>query len=284
MQEINVLSWNVSWEAMSAKNGKVVTGSKCSPTKCKDNVTRLIKDTIKKEGINLIAIQESGILEDIKIPNFEIITWQKDKNTSNAMIMYNSSIFRNITDQHFKLNDGSKKHIIGNIAQDKGKPGIRPYQFVILQQISTKENLVFTNLHNDHDSNLDLTFKCLSKTWNTQQLSTFYTISYGIIAGDFNTKITQPITVYNVTEYNKYYTLSEGTCCDGTLDGKPMKDMRQLPMYLTVKMKFTPLHRFRPEIATILDGNNKRYIALENKEDGSAYDKSFVWDQSIKDN
>ena len=45
------------------------------------------------------------------------------------------------------------------------------------------------------------------------------------------------------------------------------------PMYLTVKMKFTPLHKFRPEIATIENGNDKRYIALENKEDGSAYDR-----------
>lgn len=67
------------------------------------------------------------------------------------------------------------------------------------------------------------------------------------------------------------------------LDGKPMKDMRQLPMYLTVKMKFTPLHKFRPEIATIEDGNDKRYIALENKEDGSAYDR-FKEDEVGEDN
>ena len=38
-------------------------------------------------------------------------------------------------------------------------------------------------------------------------------------------------------------------------------------MILTVKMKFTPIHQFRPEIATI-DDPLQRYIALENKEDG----------------
>jgi hypothetical protein len=51
------------------------------------------------------------------------------------------------------------------------------------------------------------------------------------------------------------------------LDGKPIADMRQLPMILTVKMKFTPIHQFRPEIATIEDPL-QRYIALENSENG----------------
>lgn len=52
------------------------------------------------------------------------------------------------------------------------------------------------------------------------------------------------------------------------LDGKPIPDMRQLPMILTVKMKFTPLHEFRPEIATLNDPL-QRYIALENAEYGT---------------
>jgi len=54
------------------------------------------------------------------------------------------------------------------------------------------------------------------------------------------------------------------------LDGKPIPDMRQLPMMLTVKMKFTPIQNFRPEIATI-DNNIRRYISLENSTNGTDY-------------
>ena len=99
MEEINVLSYNVSWEAMSSKNTPGVQGSKCYPTNCKDNVTALIKKNVIDENINLIGIQESGLLQDIVIPHFEKITWQKKQYpSSNAMTMYDTRIFNNITD------------------------------------------------------------------------------------------------------------------------------------------------------------------------------------------
>lgn len=54
------------------------------------------------------------------------------------------------------------------------------------------------------------------------------------------------------------------------LDGNPIPDMRQLPMILTVKMKFQPIQQFRPEI---FNNENpiQRYIALENKDYGIDY-------------
>jgi len=63
------------------------------------------------------------------------------------------------------------------------------------------------------------------------------------------------------------------------LDGEPIKDMRQVPLFLKVKLKFTPIHQFRPEIQKLTDPSEtpdkeptgygiQRYISLEDGKNG----------------
>ena len=68
------------------------------------------------------------------------------------------------------------------------------------------------------------------------------------------------------------------------LDGEPIQDIRQVPLFLKVKLKFTPIHQFRPEIQELFGPNstpesepagygNQRYISL--KDDQNGYQGSY---------
>lgn len=62
------------------------------------------------------------------------------------------------------------------------------------------------------------------------------------------------------------------------LDGKPMEDMGQLPHMLEVKMKFTPIHEFRPEImklSNIQNGSDFTYDNILDK-DPKYGDQGFI--------
>ena len=204
MQEINVLSYNVSWEAMS--NGIPTTGTvpgsiNCGIHNCKDNVTQLINNSIINDGINLIGIQESGRLEDIIIPNFEKITWHMlGALTSYSMVMYNTTIFNNITDTYFNLNDPhdpSKKHVYGDIGIDKSLVSEhRPYQIIVLEHKLTKKNILFINLHNDHKNNAPHTFQCIVNKMNDPLIKRKDIGDMKvIITGDFNTNLPSSQTI-----------------------------------------------------------------------------------------
>ena len=65
------------------------------------------------------------------------------------------------------------------------------------------------------------------------------------------------------------------------LDGEPIENMRQVPLFLKVKLKFTPIHQFRPEIQELTDPSEtpdreptgygmQRYISLEDNTYGYA--------------
>ena len=61
------------------------------------------------------------------------------------------------------------------------------------------------------------------------------------------------------------------------LDGKHIENMKQVPLFLKVKLKFTPIHQFRPEIQKLTDPSEtpdreptgygmQRYISLKDKQ------------------
>ena len=63
------------------------------------------------------------------------------------------------------------------------------------------------------------------------------------------------------------------------LDGKPIQNMKQVPLFLKVKLKFTPIHQFRPEIQELefdkiseipdrepIEYGMQRYISLKDKQ------------------
>jgi len=65
------------------------------------------------------------------------------------------------------------------------------------------------------------------------------------------------------------------------LDGEPIENMRQVPLFLKVKLKFTPIHQFRPEIQELngisktpdsepIEYGMQRYISLKDGKYGYA--------------
>ena len=66
------------------------------------------------------------------------------------------------------------------------------------------------------------------------------------------------------------------------LDGEPMEDMRQLPQMLEVKMKFSPIHEFRPEIMKLSGLQNATDFTSDNvlDKDPSYGQQRFI---SLKD-
>lgn len=233
---INVLSYNVSWEAMS--DGRFGSGTVPGSINCKGqcikNVTELINNSIKNHGVNLIGTQETGLLENIVLPGFDKIQWKLSGvgKTSSAMIMSNNTIFRNVTPTYFKLNEPPILHIKGDVADEKRKAGkntgikpteVRPYHFTVLKHNASNEDILFINIHNDHQHNIPLSLNFIEQKIDSQGINDstgkklYKKINKIIITGDFNANATTGLTLFG----NQLiaYTLPGGTCCDGGLNG-----------------------------------------------------------------
>jgi endonuclease/exonuclease/phosphatase family metal-dependent hydrolase len=226
--EVNVLSYNVSWEAMSdgLKGIGTVSGSiRCNPEKCLKNVSRLIKDNIIRNNINIIGIQETNILEkELKgIENFDYIPWIESTTTSTTTyisILYNNIIFSNITEKYFNLNDGQIKHIKGKF-DDSNPKAVRAFQIVVLKQNITNDEILYINLHNNHEHKIDGSIKKIIDILEIQKKNNGHkNIKKIIITGDFNHNIDKNISFLD-KELN-YHNKTFNTCCDSTLNTNTM--------------------------------------------------------------
>ena len=222
--EVNVLSYNVSWEAMSdgEKGTGTVAGSKsCKPEKCLENVSRLIKDNIIRNNINIIGIQETNILEKKlkEIVNFDYIPWI-ESTTTYISILYNNIIFSNITEKYFNLIDGHIKHIKGKF-YDFNPRAVRAFQIVVLKQNITNDEILYINLHNNHKHQIDGSIKQIIDILEIHKKKDEYkNIKKIIITGDFNHNIDKNISFLD-KELN-YHNKTFYTCCDDTLNKKQM--------------------------------------------------------------
>jgi hypothetical protein len=226
--EVNVLSYNVSWEAMSdgLKGTGTVKGSKsCKSEKCLKNVSILIKDNIIRNNINIIGIQETNILEKKlkEIVNFDYIPWIESTITY-ISILYNNIIFSNITEKYFNLIDGQIKHIKGKF-YDFNPTAVRAFQIVVLKQNITNDEILYINLHNNHEHIIDGSIKKIIDILEIHKKNDEYkNIKKIIITGDFNHNIDKNISFLD-KELN-YHNKTFYTCCDDTLNNKKTMRLR----------------------------------------------------------
>ena len=64
------------------------------------------------------------------------------------------------------------------------------------------------------------------------------------------------------------------------LDGKPTSDLRQVPHMLSVKLKFTPIHSFRPEMQTLDIPDLTPFITYGSQRFISLYSSAHRWTDS----
>lgn len=213
MNEINVLTWNVSWEAMSDDTQGTVPGSiNCRPQQCLNNVCNKIEEAIRTHNVSLIGTQETGRLSDNKLLDYNIHYIPDLGRSPYAMISYNNN-YINITNSFF-----GSDFINGNFDLDNKRvpQGIRPYHFIILKEQKTNNEILFVNLHNDHDGNIQRNLNHINSKLNT------YNFNYIIITGDFNYGNLPDKTLMLNGKHLDRYTIDEPTCCDGYLNGNPM--------------------------------------------------------------
>jgi hypothetical protein len=88
--------------------------------------------------------------------------------------------------------------------------GIRPYHFIVLQEINTNNEILFVNLHNDHDHDVQRNLNHIdSKLKNIN-------FNYIIITGDFNATLSNPLKLNGKDLIIS--TLKRNTCCDINLN------------------------------------------------------------------
>jgi endonuclease/exonuclease/phosphatase family metal-dependent hydrolase len=185
---------------MSAQDIGSVSGAKCKPEKCINNVYTLIQNSIFNHGVSLIGTQETGILEDKKfikdMKQFGTVRSAKGL-TANAVSYYDTNIYQ------------YKKHII--IKDDSLNACI----VLLLKIKKIDKNLLFINLHKKHNGNSVNVLKDIMES----KIPSDYKYDYIIITGDFNEDLRSQKIPFNSKNLNNY-TLDEETCCDPSLDGK----------------------------------------------------------------
>jgi len=238
-QEIKVLSWNISWEAMTAKVGTF--GEKCSQNSCIEVVSNFIH---KYSPFDFIALQEAT--------NYENIT-----NNSNYLHTILNE-FRNVPgkedmvtfyNKKYELDDGINK--INSYMENAGRS---------MQILFFKNKLCFINAHAGHGGDIYklqqhiidtlignktyedklseyVTFNDTSRLLSQeeqQNVSDKLKTYHLIIAGDFNDNLdyikindqfTKKINGDSFKFYDKkFYGLTrKPTCCDKTLEAKKFK-------------------------------------------------------------
>ena len=246
---INVLSWNICWQAMLgvASGSAPILGKVCgkpSESKplntCANNVIELIDRTI---DCDFIAIQEATKWYEIRLASNKL---QQMGYVHHKSAHGNSS-------SHLATFYNKEKYIAiaVNIGTIKSKG--RPYHIIYLQNKTNKAVYIFINLHNKHD----VLARDLEKIFLAESNNSFITINDGnimdadtkknyypmdwsltnysvILAGDFNDqnkrKYWSGLTLFNnsnIPHLKALVVSSTGeppkTCC-------PQEDKKKVPL------------------------------------------------------
>jgi exonuclease III len=233
MNVIKILTWNISWEAMTGQKSPHtgLDGTVCNKggkNVCLENVLNKIIEVNTLNEIDFILLQEAEINpETLKIKlnrKYNYLSYNELTKTKKeeSIIFYNNT----------------KYNILKQIPWGF-YPG-RPFIIALFQKIDTQQNILITNLHGPHGALKD------KKTGNTlpNYLDFFDYYRLGgpdidyngknisknpridltnlpiIIGGDFNLEIPGPIKIFNQIFSNEGNQL---TCCDTKFTGKGMK-------------------------------------------------------------
>jgi endonuclease/exonuclease/phosphatase family metal-dependent hydrolase len=206
--EINILSYNVSWQSMTGTDPSwPLCNPKRSYKKCIKNIAKMID--LYEDKIDFVFLQEAS--------NHGILTRESETLKKLEHVVHKSGLEEMVTywnPKRFHL----KKYLNGEFR--KG----RPWQLLIF-----KENVIIINVHAEHYS-----YHYLIQKLN-KMLKTVNMVQYRIIiAGDFNSPIPEIVRLDN----NMLYTHSEvQTCCypvfklafDHVLDSKSKPILITIP-------------------------------------------------------
>ena len=208
--KINILSWNLCWEAMKASKSKNLDMRKClinNKNVCKEKVVDKLKKIIIENNLNLLSFQEFNIMNELvnfkEFNNYHLVKGVSGKET--AVSLFRRDLFRYIN------------HEYGDLC---GKNMGRTYLLLELFNKKTKEKTIFLNVHFPHKDSpfkgarvkAEEKMKNLIKKYKTYRI---------IIAGDHNYE-------YNMKSYKKFIKKkffldsdSKNTCCTPNTTKKP---------------------------------------------------------------
>lgn len=205
--ELTVLSYNVSWEAMTSTNQgnfKLCITDGLGEGVCKSNILDNISQNIKKYKPDFATFQEAAEHTDI-IDLFDSNKYDNFVNMSEKETMltiWNTTKFLLVKAYGGQFEEG------------------RPFAIVILQNKKSKKNLALINIHTAHKVDTQKTiFDILNKFIKTNIGPTIKkSVNRVIIAGDFNRNIYEDETsdysikfvdIFNLKRTNN----NKGTCC-----------------------------------------------------------------------
>lgn len=198
---VNILSYNVSWEAMTSNTSGSL--KLCTNGICKTNILDNIAFNIKKYKPEFAFFQEAAEHNDI-IELFDD-TYDNFVNTSGKEIML--SIWNN---KKFSL----IKAINGEFEEG------RPFAIIIVKNNKNNKNIALINLHAGHLSNTQKTIFDIINNSIKKELS--YTIKKSItrviMSGDFNRDVYEDNTSDYIIKFIDIFKLkkiqnNKHTCC-----------------------------------------------------------------------
>lgn len=180
MGKLNVMTYNICWEALEAKKGNIdMTKCKVSGTnKCLLNIINIINKRLDVE-YDFVCLQEinstqwNTFVDQMKIDNYNII--KKEIDPAGIITMYNSKY--NLVKKY------SGNLMDNNIAK-------RPYMILVFS-----ENIILINLHLSHMYQDKCFEKLQNKLNNVKPYVNEKTIF--IICGDFNNNDPIKIPTFN---------------------------------------------------------------------------------------
>jgi len=231
MNVIKILTWNISWEAMTGKNSGRLDGTICNKggkNVCLENVLNKIIEVNMLNELDFILLQEAEIEpETLKTKlngKYNYLSYTKLTTTpkkEESIIFYNNTKYTIL------------KQILWSFF-----PG-RPFIIALFQNIITRQNILITNLHGPHGPLDDKKGNTLpnyldffdyyrlggpDKDYTGRDISKNPRIDLNnlpiIIGGDFNLEIPGHIKIFNQIFSNEGNQL---TCCDTKFTGKGMK-------------------------------------------------------------
>ena len=212
---INVLTYNIAWEAMVPKSDDFGNlGTECRKTvkECRNNVSKVIKD---KNDYDFIAIQEIPLTIDKKKRNDTEQYWntQFGLNKQNHHIVYyqdGQEGMLTIVNQN-KYNIIKGRQCSGNINESG-----RPFLIVVVESKFNKEIIAFINIHAGHNLKSSNDIKTYIEGGCTALDIT--NINRIIMAGDFNADI-DTVNLFGKTLYNVKKKPRDKTCCGNISSG-----------------------------------------------------------------
>jgi hypothetical protein len=201
-----ILSWNVSWEAMTsslAGQFKICSKNKIS---CNHNIITNIYKTIKKFKPDIMGFQEAAKYNDIiDLIDTKIYDYFLNKSGQEDMLtIWNKNIFSLIIQYHHEFRFG------------------RPFCIFILKHKQTNQIICLINIHAGHEPNTQESIFLIINKFIEDKLDKKLAkkISRVIMFGDFNRNPFDDKTYnYEIIIENNVFNLhrddlQENTCCN----------------------------------------------------------------------